>query len=122
MNVCKCYEDCIGGGLVVDYGGCIVFFHVVCVCTVFAFRSFTMCSFSLFVFFCIMSFTLIVYGEYGVMFTLNFTLNIMAVFAIVYTCCVCWLVDIVMRYVVQVVLVVHPMAAFHCCEFWNIWL
>ena len=64
-----------------------------------------------------MSFTLIVYGEYGVMFTLNFTLNIMVVFAIVYTCCVCWLVDIVMRYVVQVVLVVHPMAAFHCCEF-----
>ena len=46
MNVCKCYEDCIGGGLVVDYGGCIVFFHVVCVCTVFVFRSFTMCSFS----------------------------------------------------------------------------
>lgn len=27
-----------------------------------------------------MSFTLIVYGEYGVMFTLNFTLNIMLCF------------------------------------------
>jgi len=51
LYFCKCYGDRIGDGLVLGYGGCIVFFHVVCVCTVYAFRSFTMCSFSLFAFF-----------------------------------------------------------------------